>query len=373
MTGSLGLYFHIPFCKKKCPYCHFFVVAGVERHRARFLSSLKLEWEMRLGEVQDRPIESIYFGGGTPTEIGAHGIAEILHWIRLSCQISPYAEITVETNPDNVTPQLMDQLLLAGVNRLSIGVQSLAQESLHVLGRTHSSNQAREAIHIAHRAGMHNISIDLMYDLPHQTRSSFLQTLAQLASLPITHLSLYNLIIEPHSAFFHKKEAIEHTMPQDEASLELLEDALSALHQAGLERYEISAFAKTGYKAVHNMRYWKGGDFLGFGPSAFSYMNQSRFQNVPHLMRYFNDLDKGAFPISFEETLPYPNNVNELLAIRLRILEGVDPLDLPTLPNSTLEQINRLLDEGLLKKTGNRIALSTQGTLFYDSVATALI
>ncbi|MDN3504162.1 MAG: radical SAM family heme chaperone HemW [Rhabdochlamydiaceae bacterium] len=371
-NSSIGLYFHIPFCAKKCPYCHFFVMKGVDRHKESYLKALKKEWLLKLHQIQHKKITSIYFGGGTPTEIGSDGIGQILSWILPRAKLATDCEITVETNPDNVTPNLITELKSAGVNRISIGVQSLDNSTLLEIGRTHSNSKAEEAIHIAHQNGIKNITIDLMYDLPNQTTDSFIKTLQKLPSLPITHLSLYNLVVEEPSAFHRKKEEVEAKMPKDEISLQLLEMAINCLSQMGLSRYEISAFAKPGFESKHNTRYWQGGEFLGLGPSAFSYSNESRFQNVANLKKYSDQLELGTIPIDFSERLEYPRNVCELLAIELRLLKGVN-ISKFNLPSTVLKEIESLIRDNYLIKTDDRLQLTEKGTLFYDTVASTII
>ena len=345
---------------------------GAERHKENYLMALKKEWMLKLHQIQNKEITSIYFGGGTPTEIGSDGISKILSWIYQDGTLSNNCEITVETNPDNVTPSLISELKLAGVNRLSIGVQSLDANSLLEIGRTHSNSRAEEAIFTAHQNGIEDITIDLMYDLPNQTLESFKRTLKKLPSLPITHLSLYNLIVEEPSAFHRKKEQIEAKMPKDKESLQLLEMAIETTSQMGLNRYEISAFAKPNFESKHNSRYWQGGEFFGLGPSAFSYSNGSRFQNVANLKKYSDTLDNNEIPIDFSETLEYPRNVCELLAIELRLLKGVD-LTKFNLPKVTLAEIETLISDEFLVKTDQYLRLTNKGTLFYDTVASAII
>ena len=370
MTGSL--YFHVPFCKKKCPYCHFFVINGEQKHIDHYLHALYQEWKLKEEEATAQPLESIYFGGGTPTEIGAEGIGQILSWVKEKATILPNCEITVETNPENVTPKLIQELLHHGVNRLSIGVQSFVDENLIQIGRAHSSSSAQNAIHTAYENGMKNITIDLMYDLPHQTVASFSHTLDVLSTLPISHLSLYNLVVEPGSAYYRKKEQIEKSQPHDSESLKLLQMAIEAIEAMGLKRYEISAFAKPGFEAVHNSRYWLGKTFYGLGPSAFSYSEGKRYQNVCNLPKYCHSLENGVIPIDFEEKLPYPRNVQELLAVELRLLKGVD-LNKFNLPDSLLQTLERLIERGWLKKSQSKVSLSDDGILFYDSLASEIV
>ncbi|NGX47367.1 MAG: Oxygen-independent coproporphyrinogen-III oxidase-like protein YqeR [Chlamydiae bacterium] len=364
MVKPLSLYFHIPFCNKKCPYCHFFVVPNKEEHRKALLDALLSEWQRLLPKMEEHEITSIYFGGGTPTLFGAKAIHTLLEKIPYSSD----CEITIEANPEDVTKELMSKLKGAGINRVSIGVQSLEDDSLLLLERTHNAKRAIDAIHITHNADITNISIDLMYELPEQTSKNFENTLHKLKTLPITHLSLYNLTIEPNTAFFKRTL----NLPSPEENLKMLQAATSHLEEIGLKRYEISAFARPGYTSRHNIGYWTARPFFGLGPSAFSYYNGKRFRNVAHLHRYMRALKENRTPVDFTEDLPYPQNVHELLAVQLRLLEGVD-LKVFDLPDATHILLAKLETENFLERKGSHCKLTSKGILFYDTVATEII
>jgi oxygen-independent coproporphyrinogen-3 oxidase len=357
-----SLYFHIPFCTKKCPYCHFYVIPNRSSYYPLLSEGIALEWQAQLPKLHDKQIVSIYFGGGTPSLFP--GIGEILKQLPHSEQ----TEITIEANPEESSPELFSHFRSLGINRLSLGVQSLDDRSLQTLERIHSAEKAKLAISNAAKAGFTNISIDLMYDLPGQTEESWRYTLDQLDDLPIQHLSLYNLTIEPHTAF-HKRKV---QTPGGELSLRFLMTALEKLETIGLKRYEISAFARPGHESRHNLGYWTARPFLGFGPSAFSYWEGERFQNIANLNRYTSMLKEGLSPIAFRERLPYPQNTLELLAVRLRLKEGVDLEQFP-LPTQTENAIQKLISSGLLLKNENTLQLTDRGMLFYDTVASELI
>ncbi len=364
-----SLYFHLPFCRRKCPYCHFYVLPDKRELKDTLLEALVLEWQSLSSKRAGKELISIYFGGGTPTLMGPAALEKILKWI----EIPPSCEITLETNPEEASLPLIRAFASLGINRMSIGVQSLDDSSLNTLGRQHNAQKALRAIENASQAGIANISIDLMYDLPGQTFSSWENTLKQIPRLPITHLSLYNLTIEPHTAFFKRKKELTPLLPSPETSLAMLQSATEYLNAANLKRYEISAFAKPGFESRHNTGYWTGRPFLGLGPSAFSYWDRKRFRNSAHLSRYAEALQKGDSPIDFEEELPYPDSFNELLAIRLRLLEGVNLKTLTPMPLNTQEALLKLEAQGWLSLDNERAKLTEQGLLFYDSVAEALI
>ncbi len=366
MSGKkpLSLYFHIPFCTKKCPYCHFYVIPNNPQHRKELLEGLLLEWELVRQQLDGFEIVSIYFGGGTPTLFGVEPIQTLLERIPRA----PDCEITLEANPEDVTAELMEGYKRAGINRVSIGVQSLQDESLFVLERTHNANKAIQAIQTTHDAGITNISIDLMYELPDQTPESFQRTLNRLDTLPITHLSLYNLTIEPHTAFY--KRTLK--LPSDDDNFTMLNMAVNHIEKIGLKRYEISAFAKPGFESRHNVGYWTARPFFGLGPSAFSYFNGKRYRNVANLNRYLLALRENNSPVDFEESLPYPQNVHELLAVQLRLVSGVD-LNHFNIPEETTRVIERLESEGYLVQDRNSLKLSEKGRLFYDTIASEIV
>lgn len=376
---EISFYFHVPFCTHKCAYCHFYVIPDHEPFKQKYLESLKCEWDHWKGvlEGNDYQIASIYFGGGTPSLLGPLAISEIIQWIKSSFSLKETTEITLEANPENISLQLMRDFAIAGINRVSIGVQTLDSTLLHTLDRRHCPKRAIEAIHATFEAGIKNISIDLMYDLPGQTLSVWENTLAAAQQLPISHLSLYNLTIEPHTLFFKNREMIKKQLPDPEESLRMYQLAVSMLDQSGLKQYEISAFAKNDQTSNHNIGYWTARPFLGFGPSAFSYWEGKRFRNVAHLNRYYKALMEGDSPIDFEEKLAQKEKLRELLAVQLRLISGVDLAlfqnrhgDLDREIFTVLEALEEAL---LLRKQENHLTLTQKGILFYDTVASELV
>jgi oxygen-independent coproporphyrinogen III oxidase len=373
---ELSLYIHVPFCARKCHYCHFYSLRHTKEQAEAYLRALEQEWYLYRDALQHHSIVSLYFGGGTPILLKPSGIETILSFIRRDVDITA-SEITIEANPDHITAADMQAYSSLGINRVSIGVQSFDDPLLHLLGRTHDAQQACAAIHHTHDAGISNISIDLMYDLPHQELTTWESTLAQATSLPITHLSLYNLTIEPETAFSHRKEEIEKAMPGEEKSTAMYIKAIEELTKAGFSHYEISAFCREGLVSQHNTGYWKGRPFYGLGPSAFSYTDGSRHQNISDLKAYCDTLATGGSPISFREKLSDDDSRHELLAINLRLLEGVNLSSFEegfgALGKTCHEAIKSLVAEGLLTMNKGTIALTDKGILFYDSVAAEIV
>lgn len=356
---DISLYFHIPFCTKKCPYCHFYVLVNRSPLHDTLTKRFDEEWTLFLPELEGKRIVSIYFGGGTPTLYGPEAIGKLIE--RARPWLSEDCEITLEANPEGSDRELFSKFHAIGINRLSLGVQSFDDALLKTLGRTHSAKRAEEAIHSANAAGFTNISIDLMTEIPGQTEESMQRTLDTLPYLPLSHVSLYNLTFETGTAFARREKELKPFVPDGACSLKLLEMTIEALEARHLPRYEISAF---GRPSRHNLGYWTGRPFLGFGPSAFSYWKGERFRNGP--------LHQGG--VDFRETLPYPANVRERLAIQLRLLDGVDLATLGhPIPNETSHILLSLKEKGFVKEVGSKWQLTKQGLLFYDSIASELI
>ncbi len=375
---DLSLYFHIPFCSKKCHYCHFYVIPDNESHKEKYMASLKKEWDSWSSLVRQSHITSIYFGGGTPALIGPKAISEIIQWVQ---SVTPLdfknLEITLEANPENVSHALMREFALAGVNRVSLGVQTLNDSLLKKLGRTHSAQRSVDAVLETYRAGIENITLDLMYDLPLQDLSIWQDTLNKVVALPIKHVSLYNLTVEPHTVFFKHQQQILKEVPDEDTSLRMYESAVETLQAHGFLQYEISAFSQPGWPSRHNCGYWTGRAFIGMGPSAFSYMEGRRFRNIANLNRYCSKFDAGESPVDFEEKLEPLAALRENLAIQLRLVEGVDlghfEARCGKLDEQTLNTLRQLEQQGLISLMTGRAKLTKKGVLFYDSVAVEII
>lgn len=335
------------------------------------------EWDLILPSVTGCRVISIYFGGGTPSLYPPEDIAALLDRIKREVLVTEDTEITLEANPESITYQRAREYFDAGINRASIGIQTLDANLLHILGREHGPYLALKAIEETYRGGIENISIDLMFDLPHQGMWEWKHTLEALKNVPISHLSLYNLTIEPNTLFFKRQKEIIPALPAEELSLAMLETAIVHLEAMGLKRYEISAFAKPGFQSRHNSGYWTGRPFLGLGPSAFSYWNGKRFRNVAHLSRYCKALEEGILPRDFEEELDDESKRRELFAVGIRLLEGIDRRDFEkrhgALAPSFDITLQRLVEEGFLRFSNGRVQLTQKGVLFYDTVATELI
>ncbi|MGD2168791.1 MAG: radical SAM family heme chaperone HemW [Chlamydiota bacterium] len=374
-TGKISLYFHIPFCRKKCPYCHFFVIRDEQDKQVALTKAFLQEIDLNSHLLAQKEIVSIYFGGGTPILLSPKYFAKVLNKISANFTLSLDCEITMEANPEDIDQNLIMELKEVGFNRFSVGVQTLNDTLLKKIGRNHSSAQIKKALYCLHDCLIDNVSIDLMYDLPDQTLSAFQDTLMQVEALPISHLSLYNLTIEPNTVLFRKQKTLN--LPSSETSYQMLEYSIEKLESMGLMRYEISAFAKNGKVSKHNLGYWTSRDFLGFGPSAYSYFDKKRYRNIANFPKYISQVFANESPIDFEEKLPYTKQVKEALVIGLRVLQGIN---LPSFANfwkisskEVFSYTQGLIEQQFLKYETPFLSLTEKGKLFYDTVASEIV
>lgn len=342
----------------------------------RLLEGLKLEWAQIYPLLKDKNTVSIYFGGGTPALFSEDSFVQLFEVLKKYLNLSTL-EITLEANPETLTAQKLSFFRSLGINRLSIGVQTFDPALLEKIGRTHTADEAEKAIWMAFEAGFNNLSIDLMYDLPGQNLPSWKASLQKASALPLSHLSLYNLTIEPHTSFYKQRKALQPSLPDDTASFQMYQTAQEELEKGGLLQYEISAFAKPGFHSRHNSGYWLGRPFFGLGPSAFSFFNGKRFQNTPNLNRYWTELKEGRLPHHFSEELTGNSRLGELLMIGIRLKEGISLSSfeekfgkIPPLFQTIFEHLE---NRGLIKQADNHLSLTPQGTLFYNQVAEELI
>lgn len=373
----ISLYVHIPFCSRKCGYCHFYVTHDQESAKTALLEALEREWQQLLPKLQGCTCVSIYFGGGTPSLFGPQRIGALLQRIRSSCVLSDTVEITLEVNPEDAPIALLAAYAQAGINRISIGAQSFDDGLLRLLTRRHSAQENCHAVNNAVQAGIKKISIDLMYDIPQQSLDLWRTTLHTALALPITHLSLYNLTIEPHTPFDRKRAVLEKQRPLPYVSRAMYEEAVFTMEKQGWMQYEISAFGRGEEVSQHNIGYWTGRPFLGLGPSAYSFWQGARFRNIAHLERYCRAMKEGESAVDFSEKLELEASHREHLILRLRTAEGVEGSSFQrqygTFSAETLSVFRRFEEQQWLKEEGGRIRLTQEGRLFYDSIAVELV
>ena len=282
----IAIYIHIPFCVRKCAYCDFASYAGRQDVWQDYFEALLGEIDSWKDELRTREVRSVFFGGGTPSLVPAESISAVLERLRGCAAFAPDCEITMEANPGTITPEKLQICRAAGVNRLSIGVQSFDGGLLRSLGRIHSPEEAEQAVFMARDAGFSNVSIDLMYALPGQTMSQWLDTLKRAVSLPVQHISAYSLIVEEGTEMQRRVESGAVSVPDDDAVNEMQRMAVDFLGRSGFARYEISNYARPGFESRHNICYWEVGEYLGLGCAAHSLVKNERFANPAGLESY---------------------------------------------------------------------------------------
>lgn len=318
----MGIYFHIPFCKRICAYCDFFHDTGLHR-MDEVLAAMDRELHLRRGFIGGEPVRTVYFGGGTPSLCSPERLGALLDSCRELFDCSQLDEVTVEANPDDLTPGYLAALLDVGINRLSIGIQSLDDEALGKMNRRHRAAQATGAVRAAREAGFGNITVDIIYGLPFGAPDSLDRTLDGVLGLNVEHISAYHLTIEPRTAF-NRLAAMGRLAPVEETESERQYLAVHrTLTEAGYDHYEISNFAREGFRSRHNSAYWHSQPYLGIGPSAHSFDGKRRrMWAVSSLAEYAAGVDRGS--CYTEEVLTDDERYDEVVMTSLRCAEGID-------------------------------------------------
>lgn len=364
LTGGLGIYIHVPFCAVKCGYCSF-CSQGYRRETSDGYVRAVLR-NLRSSSDTSRLTDTVYFGGGTPSMLSPEQIAEITGEVRRCFNVTSDAEITLEANPTTLSPSRLEGYLAAGVNRLSIGVQSMDEDELHLLGRKHSPERAAKAVSDAEAAGFRNISCDIMLALPGQSKETALRSADLLAELPIQHVSAYMLKVEEGTPFH--SAGMEKSLPDDDASSELYLCAAERLESHGFMQYEISNFAMPGYESRHNNRYWLCEDYIGIGPSAHSCCGGVRYAASEDVESFITS------PVQVTEvTDTSPCSPEEIVMLALRMKRGLDTGHVPELRESIEKKIPALENAGLCTYDGRFLSLTPEGFLVSNSVISHLI
>lgn len=366
-----GLYIHIPFCLSKCAYCDFYSVTQTEK-MPPFIRSLRQEMSLYRGLFD--PFDTIYLGGGTPSLLGIDQIETILNAIYATFTIADDAEITCEANPGDLTPEVSRALRSAGINRLTIGVQSFDNGVLTFLGRRHDTAGATAAIENARKAGFENIGLDLIYGVPGQELRSWLETLKSALSFSPEHLSCYQLTLEPSTPLGEKYRSGAVALPDDDLLYEFFMETSRTLEEAGYIHYEVSNFARgTEWTSRHNSKYWNHTPYLGLGPAAHSFSGTRRWWNCRSLDRYIEIADRGIPPIGGSELLTREQLRLERLYLGLRTREGIDLEDFAKRHGCDLLQrkdrvLPQLIEDGLLEISTNHLRPTLRGLAVSDSL-----
>ena len=361
------LYVHIPFCARICPYCAFYKERADPSQTQRFCEALLRDIEI-VTQHYPLKLETIFFGGGTPTALTTGQLEFLLGGMRERLDLSSLVEWTLEANPGSVSPRKAALLRAMGVSRISLGVQSWEDELLQLLGREHNAAQAEASFQILRQAGFGNVSIDLMFGLPGQTLAQWQTDLKKTIRLQPDHISTYCLTYEEDTDFFLRHSSGEFR-EDPESDARFLETAMETLEGAGYEHYEISNYARPGFASAHNRGYWAGDDYLGIGPSAFSTVGMRRWQNVCDYRAYADRILGGASPVESREALTPEMKRTERIALALRTRDGISSRELGSSARESLELINL----GLLRESNGSFVLTPRGKLLADSVAEAFV
>lgn len=369
MTVPRSAYIHVPFCARRCGYCDFTLVAGQDRLIGDYLRALTLEMEPL---PEGMPLDTLFFGGGTPTHPAPDQLRQLFAIVRRHFTLMPGYEFTIEANPNDLTDEKIGVLAEAGVNRVSLGVQSFDADVLRVLERSHSGEEVIAAIERL-RPIIPNLSVDLIFGVPGQSLSLWRETLRQAVELGVTHVSTYGLTFEKGTAFWSRLQRGELATAPEELEREMYAAAMEGLAAAGFEQYEISSFARAGFRCRHNEVYWTGEPYFAFGPGAARYINGRRETNVRGVTGWLNRVLHGQSPVGESEELSPEDRAREAIVLGLRRCEGIDRdefarrtgFDLQPLAGDT---IRRYVSRGLLEECGSRIRLTREGRFLADSV-----
>ena len=370
-----GIYIHIPFCKQACYYCNFHFSTSLNLKDALIRALLK-EIELRSSNLDDETIATIYFGGGTPSLLSIDDINLILSSLNENYNISDSAEISFEANPDDITIEKLDGWKNAGINRLSIGIQSFIERDLKWMNRAHNASQAVSCIQLAKQAGFNNFSIDLIFGVPGLSNNEWQKNVQTAIDLQVPHISSYALTVEPKTALqkmiaLKKKENVNTDIQADQFHI-----LMRKMNEAGYEHYEISNFARPGFRSQHNSSYWQGEKYIGIGPSAHSYNGKERMWNNANNALYIQSLQQDIIP-SEKEILSESQKLNEYVMTSLRTMEGMDLLFIENnFSKKGRERIENLFNQKIKKEnyfiSSNKIILTNDGKLFADAIAVEL-
>lgn len=373
MTDSFGLYIHVPFCATRCGYCDFNTYTPGELGSPRdltgpYLDALERELD-KAAEKINRPADTIFVGGGTPSLLGGAGLTRVLNAARNSFGISPGAEITTESNPESTSPEFFEQIKEAGFTRVSLGMQSASSHVLQILERAHTPGRPFAAAKEAKAAGFDHVNLDMIYATPTETDDDVRRTLDLALDTGVDHISAYSLIVEDGTRMARKVAKGELPMPDQDTMARRYEIIAGRLDDAGFGWYEVSNWAKEGGECRHNMIYWRDQEWWGAGPGAHSHIGKQRFYNVKLPARYIKMLGESELPIADSETLTAEENHMEKIMLGLRLREGIDR---SLLTPAAQPAVEGFIERGLLVDDG-RLRVTSTGRLLADGIITDLL
>lgn len=370
-----GMYIHIPFCKKACHYCDFHFSTSL-RSKDKVVDTICKEIELKNTYTSSHTLNTIYFGGGTPSLLSPSDLNKIFETIHQFYEVNPQAEITLEANPDDLTPSKIKELVNSPINRLSIGIQSFRDKDLVWMNRAHKADQATSAVENAQKAGFNNITIDLIYGIPGLSKDAWRENLKKAFALNIQHISAYCLTVEEGTSLGYRVAKNQSKDVDDDEASTQFEIMLEAMNENGFEQYEISNFAKDGCYSKHNSNYWNKTPYIGIGPSAHSFDGTSREWNVANNKKYVDSINENIIP-SEKETLSKETRYNEYILTGLRTKWGVNLIQIKDLfgeeiQNFLLNTSKKFLSSKYIERKDNCLILTPTGKLFADKIAADL-
>lgn len=370
-----GIYIHIPFCKSRCIYCGFYSTTLLDL-RKKYINAVCREMELRKNYIRE-PFSTIYLGGGTPSLLDDAELTKLFLYINNVYDVDRNAEITMECNPDDITPEFTNMLSRLPINRISMGAQTFADSRLRLLHRRHSSEEVKHAVKLLREAGIKNISIDLMFGFPDESLSQWKEDISAALALNVEHISAYSLMYEEDTPLWKMLDTGKVKEIDEELSLTMFKELVTQLTDAGYEHYEISNFARPGYRSRHNSSYWHQVPYIGLGAAAHSFDLKSRQWNVADLKRYIEEINNGIIPMDREE-LDNDTTFNDIITTALRTSDGIDLNALETrlgkrYRNTLISASGKHIEQGLLEIRHNRLRLTAEGIFISDMVMSDLM
>lgn len=376
MAKRLGVYIHIPFCASKCSYCDFYSLSGCDHMMPDYQDALIDHIEESAQSLKSYEVDSVYFGGGTPSFYGADRIVEIFNTLKLNGNVRLDSEVTVECNPDSTSLNALKLLREEGVNRLSLGVQSANNDLLKLIGRRHNFQQVKRSMQDARDAGFENISLDLIYGLPSQSKSDWAETLARIIELHPEHISCYGLKLEEGTPMYERYKG-SPILPDDDEQADMYFYAADVLERYGYKQYEISNFAAKGFESKHNLKYWNLDDYMGFGPGAHSCVGNLRYSFVKDLKQYISGVARGVSIIDEYRQIDPMERAVEYIMLGMRTSDGISEHDYRTRCQCDWRPIHKVLlafaEKGWAEKTGDRWHFTVPGYLISNTLIGILL
>lgn len=370
-----GIYIHIPFCKSRCIYCGFYSTTLLDL-RKKYINAVCREMELRKNYIRE-PFSTIYLGGGTPSLLDEAELTKLFLYINNVYDVDRNAEITMECNPDDITPKFTNMLSRLPINRVSMGAQTFADSRLRLLHRRHNSDEVKHAVKLLREAGIKNISIDLMFGFPDESLSQWKEDISAALALNVEHISAYSLMYEEDTPLWKMLDTGKVKEIDEELSLTMFKELVCQLTDAGYEHYEISNFARPGYRSRHNSSYWHQVPYIGLGAAAHSFDLNSRQWNVADLKLYIEEINNGIIPMEREE-LDNDTTFNDIITTALRTSDGINLNALETrlgkrYRNTLISAAGKHLEQGLLEIRHDRLRLTSEGIFISDMVMSDLM